>query len=379
MSIRRVFVLINNTGLGGAERRFGRLFARLADDNPESTVVLNAGLWRQLLAAGVVSGREQRVWRLAEPCRRLAEGIGLRGAPAFWLRKLDYLLFCALLLVRYGLVRRRVFHLVLGGAYVALPLMLLRPDHWTVISVVSADLALLVGAPWALPAYRYALGRATVVDALSEAARADAIRRGIDARKILVSPGSAVDVDRFRPAPKKQPWVVFAGRLVEEKNPLLFVEAMPAVLRAAPATRIFLMGEGPLGAAVEQAVERSGVRAAVTTGFLSDLAPIFGPARVFVSLQRQDNYPSQSLLEAMACGAATVATDVGLTMKLVDETTGILVKPNPDDIAEAVTALLRDPQRCDRLGLAARQRVVEQHSEEQYRDHIEALMAKVRA
>jgi glycosyltransferase involved in cell wall biosynthesis len=377
--MRRVFVLINNTGLGGAERRFGRLFARLADDNPESTVVLNAGLWRQLRAAGVVSGREQRVWRLVEPCRRLAEGIGLRGAPAFWLRKLDYLLFGILLLARYGLAGRRVFHLVLGGAYVALPLMLLRPDHRVVISIVSADLLLLVGVSWALPAYRYALGRATVVDALSEAARTDAIRRGIDAGKILVSSGSVVDVDRFRPALTKQPWVVFAGRLVEEKNPLLFVEAMPAVLCAAPAVRIFLMGDGPLGSAVGQAVERSGVRDAATIGFLSDLAPIFGPARVFVSLQRQDNYPSQSLLEAMACGAATVATDVGLTWKLVDETTGIRVKPNPDDIARAVIELLKDPARCDRLGQSARRRVMEQHSEERYRAYLESLYVKVKA
>ncbi len=375
--MRRVFVLINNTGVGGAERRFGRLFARMADADPCAIFVINAGLWKRLRDAGVVAGREQRVWRLPEPFGQLAEGAGLRGAPAFWLRKLDYLLFGILLLARFGLARRLMFHLVLGGAYVALPLMLLRPDHRVVISIVSADLALLVGAPRALPLYRYALGRATVIDALSDAARADAIRRGIDASRILVSPGSAVNADRFRSAARKQPWVVFAGRLVEEKDPLLFVEAMPAVLRAVPSVRIFLMGEGPLRPAVEQAVERSGVRDAATTGFLSDLAPILGPARVFVSLQRQDNYPSQSLLEAMACGAATVATDVGLTWKLVDDSTGIRVKPSPDDVAEAVTALLRDPRRCDLLGQAARRRVMEQHSEERYRDHLEALYAKV--
>lgn len=377
--MRRVFVLINNTGLGGAERRFGRLFARMADADRGAVFVINAGLWEKLVAAGVVTGGERRVRRFAEPFGRLAEGIGLHGAHAFWLRKMDYVLFSVLLLMRYGLAGRRLFHLVLGGTYVVLPLMWLRPDHRVVISIVSADLSLLVGVAGALPVYRHALDRAAVVDALSDAARADAVRRGIDAGKILVSPGSAVDVDRFRPAPKKQPWVVFAGRLVEEKNPLLFVEAMPAVLRAAPAARIFLMGEGPLSPAVEQAVERSGARDAATTGFLSDLAPIFGPARVFVSLQRQDNYPSQSLLEAMACGAATVATDVGLTWKLVDETTGIRVKPNPSDIAGAVIELLKEPARCDRLGQSARRRVMEQHSEERYRAYIESLYAKVSA
>jgi glycosyltransferase involved in cell wall biosynthesis len=96
-----------------------------------------------------------------------------------------------------------------------------------------------------------------------------------------------------------------------------------------------------------------------------------------VSLQRQDNYPTQSLLEAMACGAVPVATDVGLTWKLVDEATGIRVKPNPDDIAESVIGLLRDPQRCDRLGRAARQRVLERHSEDQYYAYLDTLYARV--
>ena len=227
--------MINNTGVGGTERRFGRLFARIADADPESVFIINAGLWKALVEARVVSGREARVRQLAEPLQRIAERAGLGwGTLGFWLRKLDYLLFATLLLARYGLAPRCLFHLVLGGAYVALPLMLLRPDHRTVVSVVSADLALTVGAPWALPLYRHALSRCAVVDALSEGAHADLTQRGIAGEKILVSPGSLLDVKRFQPAPEKYPWVVFAGRLVAEKNPLLFVEAIPAILGAFP-------------------------------------------------------------------------------------------------------------------------------------------------
>ena len=74
-----------------------------------------------------------------------------------------------------------------------------------------------------------------------------------------------------------------------------------------------------------------------------------------------------------------VATDVGLTWKLVDETTGIRVKPDPGPIAEAVISLLQDSQRCDRLGRAARQRVVEQHSDERYRAYLNSLYARAEA
>jgi glycosyltransferase involved in cell wall biosynthesis len=378
--MRRVFVLINNTGIGGSERRLGRLFDRMVGSDPEAVLIINAGLWGKLAAAGVVTNQEGRVWQLPEPWGRLADGLGLRrGSLAFGLRKLDYLLFSLVLLVRYGLAARRLFHLVLGGAYVALPLMLLRPDHRAVISVTNRNLAGLVGVSWALPTYRFALMRCACVDALTEGVRLDLLQRGIAGEKIVVPSGSAIDIEQYQPSPAKEPWVVFVGRLIEDKNPVLFLEAVPAILRAVPAARFFLLGDGPLRLQVERALDRLRLRRVVELGFRRDLAPVIGKARVFVSLQRQDNYPSQSLLEAMACGAVPVATDVGLTWKLVDETTGIRVKPDPGPIAEAVIALLQDSQRCDRLGRAARQRVAEQHSDDRYRAYLGSLYARVEA
>ena len=373
----RVFILINNTGIGGSERRMGRLFALMVGADPEAVLIINAGLWEKLVAAGVVTNREGRVWRLPEPWGRLADGLGLRqGALSFGLRKLDYVFFSLVLLVRYGVAARRLFHVVLGGAYVALPLLLLRPDHRAVISVTNRSLAELVGVSWALPLYRFALMTCACVDALTEGVREDLLQRGIAGEKIAVPSGSAIDAEQYQPSPAKEPRVVFIGRLIEDKNPVLFLEALPAILRAVPAARFFLLGDGPLRPQVEQALDRLRLRRFVELGFRADLAPVLGKARVFVSLQRQDNYPSQSLLEAMACGAVPVATDVGLTWKLVDETTGIRVKPDPGPIAEAVIALLQHPQRCERLGRAARQRVVEQHSDPQYRTYLGSLYAR---
>ena len=167
--------------------------------------------------------------------------------------------------------------------------------------------------------------------------------------------------------------MVFAGRLVEEKNPLLFLEAIPAIRAEVPAARFFVLGEGPLRSDIEKTLDRLNLRDAVDASFRDDPAPVFRRARVFVSLQRQDNYPSQSLLEAMASGTVPVATDVGLTWQLVDETTGLRVKPDPGEIAVAVTRLLKDPSACERLGRAARQRVAERHSEDTYRTHLDLL------
>ncbi len=378
--MRHVNVLINNSGVGGAERRLGRLFARRADRDPRAILVVNRALWRRLREAGAVTGRERRVWRLPEPCLALSGALGCRsGRVGFWLRKMDYVIFAFLLSARYVLAPAVLFHAALGGTYVLCPLLVLRPGHRVVVSVTNPSLEQMLGSAVGLPLYRYALARCARIDALTANVRASLIKTGFDAAKIAVPPGSVVDAEHFQPAATKEPWVVFAGRLVEDKNPTLFVEALPAVRRAVPDARFFLFGEGPLSMAVADLVARLDLHSVVELGFRADLAPVLSRAVVFVSLQRQDNYPSQSLLEAMSAGMAVVATDVGLTWQLVGEETGLRVKPEPSEVAQAVITLLRDPGRCRTLGAGARRRVRRQHSEGQYERYLEAEYAALSA
>jgi len=94
---------------------------------------------------------------------------------------------------------------------------------------------------------------------------------------------------------------------------------------------------------------------------------------VCVSLQRTDNYPSQALLEAMACGAAVVATDVGLTWKLVDETVGLRVEAKPGSVADAVIRLLDNPSQATAMGQRGRERVMQHHSMDAYLDYLEGV------
>lgn len=371
--MRHVYILINNSGIGGAERRLGRLFAQRADRDPRAVLLLNRMLWRRLREAGALTGRERRVWRLPEPCLALSRVAGcLSMRLAFWLRKMDYLIFACLLLGRFVLARAALFHGALGGTYTLCPILLMRPGHRVILSVTNPSLEQMLGSTAGLPLYRYALARCARIDALTARVRASLVKEGFDAAKIAVPPGSVVDAEHFQPATTKEPWVVFAGRLVEDKNPMLFVEALPAVRRAVPEAKFFVFGEGPLSRPMAELVARLDLRPVVECGFRPDLASVLGRALVFVSLQRQDNYPSQSLLEAMSAGMAVVATDVGLTWQLVDEETGLRVKPEPSEVAGAVITLLRDPGRCRAMGTAARRRVMSQHSVEGYAKYLDA-------
>ncbi|WP_434596156.1 DUF3492 domain-containing protein [Streptomyces sp. A5-4] len=95
-----------------------------------------------------------------------------------------------------------------------------------------------------------------------------------------------------------------------------------------------------------------------------DLAEAYGAGRVVVLSSVVEGFPI-SLVEAMFCGRATVSTDVGAVVEVIGGT-GLVVPPrNPRALAEACVALLRDPERAQRLGAAARARALELFTVEQ--------------
>ena len=69
-------------------------------------------------------------------------------------------------------------------------------------------------------------------------------------------------------------------------------------------------------------------------------------------------------LEAMACGKAVVASNIGGLKSLIqDGETGLLTEPaNVAALASAIVTLLLDQRMAARLGSAARRHVVAEHS-----------------
>ncbi len=386
-------LLLNNSSVGGAERRFGQVYGNLRTRDYPISLVINESLLAGLIRAGVLAAGERPALVLKERVGRFARrwfGYLERGntgrtdeawrgglervaaALAFGLRKLDYAVACVT--VGWWLIRRRpdAVHLVLGGAYVALPWQLSGLAPPAIVSVVGPPRD-MVGLPVGLSLYRLSLKLARIVDALTEPIRDALLREGIPPERIRVSTGSCLDISRFRPAASKRPWVVFSGRFIPEKSPCLFVEASALVHEQIPSARFFVLGEGPLKRQVEALVKRHGLDSCTEVGWRDQVEAILAEALVFVSLQQTDNYPSQALLEAMASGAAAVATDVGLTWRLVDETVGARVEAKPDCVADAIVRLLNDAGQAAAMGARARERVTRQHSMDAYLDYLQSL------
>lgn len=167
---------------------------------------------------------------------------------------------------------------------------------------------------------------------------------------------NGVDTDRFRPAEARRPiagcpfadaedfLVGWVGRMdpVKDVHGLLaaFSQALQRSAAAARRLRLVLVGDGPMRAAIEEAVARQGLRERVwLAGERADVAELMRGFDCFV-LPSLGEGISNTVLEAMATRLPIVATRVGGNGELIESgMTGLLVPPG--DSAALAAALLR--------------------------------------
>lgn len=181
--------------------------------------------------------------------------------------------------------------------------------------------------------------------------------------------------------------LVWVGRIEPVKDLIALLHAFAEVRRAEPGARLRVFGAPADGdqAATTYLARCTALAAqlfpdeaagAHTEGVspvtfeeiggpeVPDLAEAYGAGGVIVLSSVVEGFPV-SLVEAMFCGRATVSTDVGAVVEVIGGT-GLVVPPrNPEALADACVALLRDPERRARLGAAARARALELFTVEQ--------------
>jgi glycosyltransferase involved in cell wall biosynthesis len=107
---------------------------------------------------------------------------------------------------------------------------------------------------------------------------------------------------------------------------------------------------------LEQHVNDLGISDCVEfKGYSSDIPAFLSEASFLVHPSDAEGCPN-AVMEAMACGRAVVATDVGDIPSLVDDgKTGFVVRRSADaDLAERMARLMSDFDLCQRMGEAGR-------------------------
>ncbi|MDP3712677.1 MAG: glycogen synthase [Mycobacteriales bacterium] len=198
--------------------------------------------------------------------------------------------------------------------------------------------------------------------------RVHVVYNGID--PVAYSPVGATDVLERHGVDPAVPYAVFVGRITRQKGLAHLLRAaadLPGQLvlcAGAPDTPEIAAETDALVAALRE--RRDGVVLLSEMLPKADVAQLLSHATVFACPSVYEPLGIVNL-EAMACGTAVVASDVGGIPEVVDDgVTGLLVHYDADDTAafeaaltRALTELLEDPSRAAAMGAAGRARAVE--------------------
>jgi sugar transferase (PEP-CTERM/EpsH1 system associated) len=182
----------------------------------------------------------------------------------------------------------------------------------------------------------------------------------VPARLSVIPTG--VDTEYFQPheGPEQPDSMAFTGIMdwmPNEDGVTYFVEKIfPLILREAPKAHFWAVGKRP-----PRRIQALASDHVTVTGAVEDIRPYVAKAAVCVVPLRSGSGTRIKIFEAMAMGKAVVSTTLGAEGLPVRHGENIVLADDPADFARQVVELLRDPQRRERIGRAARQLVEESY------------------
>jgi glycosyltransferase involved in cell wall biosynthesis len=358
--------------IGGAELQLERLLPRLAERGVSSVVLTRAFGGRP---------RRERVPG-AEVVRTRVAGDGPLASAVYVATCLGYLLRHrrSLDVVHaHGALSEGAIALAARALRLPVLVKILRAGH-------QGDFELLAARPAGRLRTRL-LARAASFVALSDESRDELLDLGVPPERVLTIP-NGVDTDEYRPAGESEkadlrrglglgpePLVLYVGRLIDVKGVDTALRGLPDL----PDVRFVALGDGPEREGLIRLAGELGVAGRASfPGSSGRVAEHLRAADVFVLPSRSEGL-SNSLLEAMACGLACVATPVSGTRALLADGRGVLVEPG--DVGAWTDALQRVTSDADlrrRLGEAAARHAREHHSIETTADRLVAAYERLR-
>lgn len=199
----------------------------------------------------------------------------------------------------------------------------------------------------------------------------------VDVNKIIVFPNS-IKVPPIGEKKYGQHKLLFLGRICKEKGIGELFEVLPQLIEKYPDIQVYLGGIWE-----DKELEKTAGSYSKNVTFLGwvsgeDKNKYLELCDIFVLPTYFEGQPV-SVLEAMACSCAVVASDTGgIPQMIEDGQTGILIEPkNPGSLAEGLFKVLEDVDFCRRLGENAYEKVKAEFSIENSMDKLLEIYRKV--
>jgi glycosyltransferase involved in cell wall biosynthesis len=199
----------------------------------------------------------------------------------------------------------------------------------------------------------------------------------LNAQRIAVIP-NGVDLEYFAYRPAPEPGrIVFTGSMNwppnEDAAEHFARDVMPAVRSRIPDATFWIVGADP-SPRVRNLANIAGVK---VTGTVTDIRPWIWSAAVYASPLRFGLGVKNKILEAMACGAAIVATTRSLSGTPLVDGRDAMVADDDTNFADAVVRVLSDSELRNSLAREARRKAEVEYSWDSISARFEELYREI--
>lgn len=204
---------------------------------------------------------------------------------------------------------------------------------------------------------------------------ANIVRPHFENHQVITAPMPFFDPSGLgqEPSSTKENIVLYGHRLIDRKNPVIFAEAAKRFLAQRPNWRVLIRGSGPLKPRVLEILSHEIKTGRAEFGYSANLVDDLWRSRIFASIIEPDNYPSQSVLEAMWCRNALLLSDRGSTRSRFFNNNGILTEPDADKVTDALLAMTSDPDKLGQYGINSRRHVETAFDRDKFLNHLEEV------
>jgi len=160
--------------------------------------------------------------------------------------------------------------------------------------------------------------------------------------------------------------IVFVGRLAQPKDPLLLLKSFNSLhSELKDKAQISIIGQGPKRKELEKFIKENRLEGKVKLlGSISreKVFEVLRKSDIFVLISNWEGFP-YTIIEAMSCGLAIIASEVGGIKEALSDDYGILVKRgDKKGIKNALVKLLKNPFLIKEMGDRAKEKVKKEFS-----------------